>query len=543
MPKGRRSSPAGALKRLGLVVFILAAAQTGVALAVLVPPWAAEGLSVRTTADGRVEVAGPTGAFAFLPGVGWHPFLAAPAPRLVDGSMLIPREIVVATGAAPLDLPIVVALRGADRQGSLRVVLDLDRPHRAPSDIESETGKISVPIGGVLVKASALTPLSTGAGTARIGMSDGQVVVRIEIVRGGSVVASSLTGPDRVVLDAYPRLAVRPVEDQREVAPGIYYWRFGINTAVGEAQAHAVVVRPGAARFQVVTAALGTGARLAELAGGAIAAINGGYFDTRTFHPVGLLVSQGEVLGTGFLGRGAVGFTPLGGVVIGRPRLALSVHSSGAVVPVAINSPAAEVALHNRAGTVAGRAGEAAVVAIAGRVVARLPAPASVPNLGFVVTYPLDQIPTQPITVPPGALLRLELNWTPASWSPVSDALEAGPVLVAEGLNALDFAAEAFRADADVAVARTSQSGIGVLADGSTLLVVTERTTTRELRDIFLALGAVQALRLDGGSSTGLMVEGRLVGRGGERRIASAILVLPSTADFPASEKPGAIEP
>jgi len=543
MPKGRRSSPGGALRRLVLVAAVLATAQTGVALAVLVPPWAAAGVTVRTTADGRIEVAGPTGAYAFLPGVGWNPFLAAPAPRVVDGTVLIPREVVVAAGAAPLDLPIVVALRGADRQGSLRVVLDLDRPHRAPGDVDSETGKISVPIGAVLVKASALTPLSTSAGTARIGFSDGQAVVRLEIVRGGRVVASSLTGQPRVVLDAYPRLAVRPVEDQREVAPGIYYRRFKINTAVGEAQAHALVVRPGAARFQVVAAASGTGARLTELAGAAIAAINGGYFDTRTFHPVGLLVSKGEVVGTGFLGRGAVGFTPLGGVVIGRPRLALTVSSSGAVVGVAVNSPAAEVVLHNRVGTLAGRDGEAAVVAIAGRVVARLPAPASVPNLGFVVTYPLDQIPDQPMTVPPGALLSLDLNWAPASWKGVSDALEAGPVLVADGRDALDFAAEAFRVDSDVAVARTSQSGIGVLADGSTLLVVADSATTRELRDIFLALGAVLALRLDGGSSTGLVVEGRLVGRGGERRIATAILVLPSKVDSVASEAPSAIEP
>jgi hypothetical protein len=527
-----------------LIAAALAGAQAAAtALALLVPPWAAPGIGVTAASDGRIEVAGPARAYTYLPGVGWSPFLAAPAPRIVDGTVLLPREVVIAAGSVPADLPIVEAFRGADREGSLRVVLDLDRPQPRPADLETQTGVFSVPVGAMLARPEALAPVRTSAGTARIGFATGQMVIRFEIARGGSVLTSVLTGPDRLVLDAFPRLAVRPVEEEREIFPGVIYRRFGTNTAVGPEQAHAILIRPGAAGFRVAAAPPGTGARLSELAGGAIAAINAGYFDTRTLHPVGLLIDQGAVYGTGFLGRGAVGFTADGRVLIGRPDLSLAIRSGGSSVPVAVNTPAARIALHNRAGETVGLPGEAAVVAIDGQVIGRLPAPATVPGLGFVLTYPLGQIRSQPLTVRPGTALELELNWIPGSWSAVTNAVEAGPVLVAAGHDALDFAGESFRADSDIATARTAQSGIGVLPDGTVLLVVTERTTTREFKDLFLALGAVQALRLDGGSSTGLIVGDRVVNRTAERRITSAILVLPPHGDTLVSEVPPGIAP
>ena len=78
---------------------------------------------------------------------------------------------------------------------------------------------------------------------------------------------------------------------------------------------------------------------------------------------------------------------------------------------------------------------------------------------------------------------------------------------------------------------------MGITTDGRVLLVVIDGRqkssvgmTLGQLAQYMLGLGSVQAMNLDGGGSTTLVVRGDVVNRpsdGHERRVAAAIAVIP----------------
>jgi exopolysaccharide biosynthesis protein len=119
-------------------------------------------------------------------------------------------------------------------------------------------------------------------------------------------------------------------------------------------------------------------------------------------------------------------------------------------------------------------------------------------------------------------------------------ALSAGPVLLSEGEYRVTREEEAFF---DAYIPRIHpRSAAGVTADGQLLLVVVDGrqklsrgVRLEELAVILRDLGAVWAMNLDGGGSSALVVNGRLVNRPAgsnrEREIVSAITVMCDAED------------
>ncbi|HHX41978.1 MAG TPA: phosphodiester glycosidase family protein [Armatimonadetes bacterium] len=108
-------------------------------------------------------------------------------------------------------------------------------------------------------------------------------------------------------------------------------------------------------------------------------------------------------------------------------------------------------------------------------------------------------------------------------WQSVQEGLGCGPRLVAEGRVAYDPKAEGFN-DPKILSLAGARSAVGIRRDG-TLLLVTCSATVRQLADIMKALGAYDAMNLDGGASSGLWVQGKYLVRPG-RNISNAILIL-----------------
>jgi exopolysaccharide biosynthesis protein len=125
---------------------------------------------------------------------------------------------------------------------------------------------------------------------------------------------------------------------------------------------------------------------------------------------------------------------------------------------------------------------------------------------------------------------RMRLRWS-LGWQGVYDAVGGMPILVQNGRNVVGPCSTAFcRAN--------PRTGIGYTANGGVLLVVVDgrqpRWSTgvslRAFANIMLDLGAVQALNLDGGGSTTMVVEDEVVNRpssGQPRNLSNAVLVLP----------------
>jgi hypothetical protein len=133
--------------------------------------------------------------------------------------------------------------------------------------------------------------------------------------------------------------------------------------------------------------------------------------------------------------------------------------------------------------------------------------------------------------------------------APRGDLLQAGPLLVRDGAVVFDRAADAegFRAgahqfDSDITAARHPRAALAVTPDKLLAVAVDGRArvdagiTLEELAELLVALGARDALNLDGGGSTTLIAGGRLrnhpradpgVPEPGGRPVATALVFLP----------------
>ena len=105
--------------------------------------------------------------------------------------------------------------------------------------------------------------------------------------------------------------------------------------------------------------------------------------------------------------------------------------------------------------------------------------------------------------------------------APAGDLLQAGPLLVRGGApvrgDAEGFSAGAGQFDSDITAGRHPRAAVGVTRRGEVLAVACDGRaddeaglTIGELAEAMAALGAVQAMNLDGGGSTSLVCGGRL---------------------------------
>ncbi len=133
---------------------------------------------------------------------------------------------------------------------------------------------------------------------------------------------------------------------------------------------------------------------------------------------------------------------------------------------------------------------------------------------------------------------------------PAGDLLQAGPLLVSGGRRVIrsddddteGFSAAAHQFDSDITLGRYPRAAVAVAGDRLLAVACDGRTrrdagmTLPELADALIALGASEALNLDGGGSTSLVYAGRLRNRPREehgvdlldgRPILSAIVLAP----------------
>jgi exopolysaccharide biosynthesis protein len=151
-------------------------------------------------------------------------------------------------------------------------------------------------------------------------------------------------------------------------------------------------------------------------------------------------------------------------------------------------------------------------------------------NGGVVLSAPpaTDEA-TQLLSLAPGT--PMVVHWT-LGRPGILDAVGGTPILVQDGQVVVTPACSS-------SLCRSNpRTGIGVRADGKIILVVVDGRRKRwsvgptlfGFARIMKDLGAVQALNLDGGGSTTMVVNGELVNKpsdGFERHISNAVLVLP----------------
>lgn len=273
---------------------------------------------------------------------------------------------------------------------------------------------------------------------------------------------------------------------------------------------------------------------------GAIAAINGAFFASDG-RPLGVIMIDGELISEPHANRTALG--------IGKNKLLMDgVSMQGGVflndLPFAtvtgLNRPRLqdELLLYSSAYGERTRTNNFGheITVVDGTVTAITGGDSPIPKDGFVLSgHGIQKALLNEIRLGDELQVNLELipNWEDEG---IEQIIGGGPRLVKDGIPHITGDAELFRND--ITKGRAPRTALGIMEDGRLLLVtvngrqpnISVGMSLTELANLLLELGAVQAMNLDGGGSTTMVIRNlvlNLPSDGKERPVSNAIVILP----------------
>ena len=468
---------------------------------------------------GAVTLRSPQGDLTYVEGLGWRTPSDLPAPLIVENEAYGVAELLTFLGVT---VPRLNGVR-VGGSGTVRIVLDLGGVSEASLAAVEQKGRLQPGEVLRLRLPELLLPLE---------LPDPYRGVELELLETASGTDLSLradeatydvfalSDPTRLVIDVTPVSYAEVEEKTVELRPGVVYKHFAAPTGIGSSEVHALELSPQAGEFRVVGDGEEPGP-VSRLASGAFAAINAGYFDTKTFDAIGLLKVDHGLLSLPSRSRASIGF----GIetVIDRVAANFSVRLGSKLYSV--NSYSEEVQVYAGAGQRVGQPTQGVITVANGRVTANRVGPLEVPEGGFALVYEPDR--RNLALVNEGDPASYSVTFQPASFGLSRYAVEAGPLLVSDGRPAFEPDREQFERGQRILDQYTQQAAVGVKADGTVLFVAADNMIAEELIPLMLSLGAKQAMRLDSGSSTTLFVDGEVVNRERERRVVSAIVFVP----------------
>jgi len=453
--------------------------------------------------------------------------------------------IAVSGGTLSLSLPPprLLQLRNSRQGGPRRIVLDLDAPALMRrdgnnlsldlrSDADQQRQLAALGLSGKPLPASLALTLPSGATPARVFTLGNPARVVIDLANGGETAAAE---PEAPALD--PRLqgllGRSLTWDRRIMALGGRSFR--LNAVSLDPRSAPLELRPLRGSDAMEGLSL-----LPDLARrwDALVAINGGFFNRVRRLPLGALRDEGRWLSGPILNRGVMAWERGQLPRFGRLQLQewvvdsqggrwpLMVLNSGYVMQ-GLSRYTADWGPWYRAMS----GNETAVLLRRGVVVRRLEGD----QLAAGIALGRDDslvVGRGGMTLPWGEGEPLQLESRPSDplgWAP--NVIGGGPLLLQNGQVVLQGATEGFSS----AFLGQGAPRTVVASDGRRLLLVTllglgqEGPTLAETAQLLLQLGARDALNLDGGSSTGLVIGGAhtVKGRGVTAAIHNGLGLVP----------------
>lgn len=271
----------------------------------------------------------------------------------------------------------------------------------------------------------------------------------------------------------------------------------------------------------------------------AIAAINANYFK-KDGTPLGTLVIDGEWISGPLYDRISFGITNNGSVHVDRANLHGVLETSNPELKNLwvnnINQPRRHgckiVAYTRRWGSQVKMPYPGSLVAVdaSGRVVDKAPQIISVPYGGFVLSDTKYSVINK---LERGDLVSLDWQEKPESWADVLQAVSGGPALIKNGKLFVDLKDENFR-KTWTSSSIHARTALGVTRNNHLILATIEGPHTLwDVAKMLHRLGCVEAMNLDGGGSTTMVIGGQIVTRNKntfQRRVAASLAIVPRTA-------------
>ncbi|NJM65004.1 MAG: phosphodiester glycosidase family protein [Acaryochloris sp. RU_4_1] len=419
-----------------------------------------------------------------------------------------------------------------------RLVLDLDQPtpwrlERLTNSRTGETNRefvlaVDATTSAELAKIWKL-PTSSGLKSLKITREEGRT--RLSGVMSGTMRPRvwMLTNPQRLVIDIQASLP-----EQRSIvwAPGILRKEQVITLGDKQYPVLWLALNPKASDLKLQpiwgnrNALLGihpliTIAQESQAA----AAINAGFFNRDNQTPLGAIRQNGKWVSSPVLNRGAVAWNPQGQFQMGRLSLQQSLTTSGgqrlSLVSLDSGYPQKGIARYTPTWGPTYTpilATEKIITVIGDRVVSAQASSTAksfpIPINGYLLVLRSFD-PGNALAI--ASQLQIETSTSPASFNAFPNILGAGPLLVSNSQVVVNPLGEQFRPPFDTQAA--PRSGIGQTTDGTILLAAAHNRlggpgpTLQEWALIMQKLGSVNALNLDGGSSTSLYLGGQLLDR------------------------------
>ncbi len=422
----------------------------------------------------------------------------------------------------------VLAVRYGKQSWGDRLVLELDRPITWQNQFQLSGAQLTLDAQIAPELISAFQPqLSQAIRSLQVIPVGEQTQVRIEATLPARV--WSLPNPHRLVIDLRPDALV-----ERDIvwAPGLR-WRSQL-IALGEAKFPVtwLEMNPRQVGLQLIPilpqpdqmtgiAPLAETARLAGVA----AAINGGFFNRNNQLPLGALRKAGRWFSGPILGRGAIAWNGAD-IQIGRLALQETLVLPGGRFPLThLNSGYIQAGVARYTpewGNVyTSLSNNEIVVTVQNN---RVSQQQTLPTAGTALPIPSDgyllvarSSPVAPSLLPVGTAITIESTTTPSVFNRYPNILAAGPLLIQNRQIVLDAEAEGF--SKAFANQQASRSAIARTSAGLLLLVTIHNRingagpSLSETAQLLSTLQAVDALNLDGGSSTTLYLGGQVVDR------------------------------
>ena len=452
--------------------------------------------------------------------------------------------------------PQIVNVRQGNQAWGKRLVIDLDR--RAFWQVSQAPNQGAVIIEGMATPEllAQFQPSPTVANVRKVAdeddlgtgspsptskpdsrlfslQSDGQVTkLLIDLPTAHGVQVSSLSNPNRLVVDIRP-----DVMKPREITwmQGLV-WRqtfinlnrsvFPVNWLEIDLRSPGITLKPITSNPHTLegTAPIVTTTRLWQAA----AAINGGFFNRDNKLPLGAIRQDNRWLSSPILNRGAIAWNDRGQVKIGRLTLReILTTSRGNRLPILflnsgyVQAGMARYTLEWGTNYRTLSDNETIILVQNNRVTQQLQAGMAggdlfpIPTDGYLLTIRKNGAPASALTV--GTQVTLESGTIPADFASYPHVVGAGPLLLQNGRVVLNAASEQFSKGFQQQMA--SRSAIATTNRGTILITAIHNrvggrgATLTELAQILQKLGAVDALNLDGGSSTSLSLGGQLIDR------------------------------
>ena len=316
----------------------------------------------------------------------------------------------------------------------------------------------------------------------------------------------------------------QPLEAPLVLHPGVTQKRMSYPTLLGKSRVDIIEIAPGYGEFRVVGESF-VPRTLSELSDGGLAAINASYFDTSNTNTIGLLEIDNTLLSLPTRNRAGIGFG-LGAPVIDRIQATVKLNINGQIRR--FSGDQAAIQIYTAQGQRVGSPRQGAIVVQRGRVLMNKVGPRRVPSGGMVIAYGPDL--RELALVDTGDRVSVTADLLPSAFNFVNYAVEAGPLLVADGRAAYEPGLEAFSPKPLSNVNRpASRAAIGLKPDGTVMFVTATNMTARDLVPLFLSLGAERALQMDSGGSSTLVAAGEVINRppSSQRKIATAVVYVP----------------